>query len=159
MALEYLLGSYSGTYLLKVDDVHDRRVHDLNDPSRCRLHGWKQPLELLVQVNTRATIHHGLRPLPLPVRIIQTPIRGIEGIGRNDVSRQCSVGTKCLNRLSSVPTCLKASTKLLDQVSDQWFNAGNGSSREEWIQGTSTKAMSIMRDGAKHGWSFAEHLY
>lgn len=132
-------------YLLKVYDVQDSRVQLFDNPFGRRLHGRKHPLELFVQVHAFSAVNHCLRPLGLPIRIVNAPIGSVETVCGNDIGGQCSVRLERVNRLASFLESLESYTQLFNEFADEWLQLCNGLLREEWVKSTSTESVKVMR--------------
>lgn len=148
----------SQTDLLKVDDLHHRRIQPFDDPYRRGLHRRKQPFELFVQMDAGGAVDHGLGPLPIPIGVFQTPIRSVEGIPRDDIRRQCSKGMESIDGLPRCAACFESCAEFLQELTYQRLHP-SGLLGEEGVQGTSTQPVEVMGDSPKHGSTVAEHLH
>lgn len=81
-------------------------------------------------MGTGGAFHHGIGPFTPPVRVVYTPIRSVERVHRDDVSRQCSKRLERVDRLPRRPEFLESRRNLLQQLADQWLHAGDGLFRE-----------------------------
>lgn len=147
------------TDLLKVDDLHHRRIQPFDDPFRRSLHCRKEPFELFVQMDAGGAVDHGLGPLPIPIGVFQTPIRRVEGISRDDVGRQCSIGMKSVDGLSGCTTFFESCAEFLQELAYQRLHSSDGLLGEERVQGTSAQPVEVMGDRPKHGSAVAKHLH
>ena len=102
-------------------------------------------------MNASCAINHSLRPLPLPIWVIDAAVRSAKRILCNNICRQGGIRFQRIYRLTGVPASLESRTELLDKFTYQWLHTSNGLLGEERVHRAAAKSMQIVIFGTEGG--------